>query len=129
MNKISPKQITLIHTAKSRLGISEDNYRSLLASHNAQSSKDLTADQATAVIATLAKMGFKTAQHTRTGQARISGRQMHLVAKMWNEHPAVYAKTEEALNSFCKRITGVDKVAWLTAKQCSKLIKAIENLK
>lgn len=56
---VSPKQIVLIHVAKNKLAMTDDNYRNLLEGNfEVRSSKDLDSQQATELIAIFVSMGF-----------------------------------------------------------------------
>lgn len=60
--KIDPKQIQLIHIAKSQLGLTEANYRAIIAGRSSgkkESSADLTYAEADAVIDYMIKQGFR----------------------------------------------------------------------
>ena len=60
MDKITPKQIQLIHIAKQKLGICDDNYRSILAEFfKVTSSKELSERQADKLITHFVRTGFK----------------------------------------------------------------------
>lgn len=59
---IDPKQIQLIHIARTQLRLSEVNYRAIIAGRTngkKESSADLTYDEATAVIDYMIKQGFR----------------------------------------------------------------------
>lgn len=140
--KITKKQIALIHTAISRLGISDDNYRDMLSGYGVKSAKELSPEKATAVIAALGRMGFKIIDKRpaarsgsrkgnpdyANGKARATEPQLRKIEAMWMSSPRVEKKDREALQSFCKRITGVDRLEWLTQNLVKKLIMAIERL-
>ncbi|OPX97198.1 MAG: hypothetical protein A4E60_03321 [Syntrophorhabdus sp. PtaB.Bin047] len=60
MRPIEPKQIKLIHIAKSQLRIGDDTYKLMLRQwYKVETSKSLTYDQASAFIDELKKLGFR----------------------------------------------------------------------
>lgn len=71
--KIDPKQIQLIHVARAQCGLSDDEYRAVIAGRTRgkkTSSRDLTYDEADAVINYFVKeLGFKI----RSNYIRTSG--------------------------------------------------------
>jgi phage gp16-like protein len=65
MQKIDHKQIQIIHIAKTQLGLSDANYRAIIAGRSQgkkESSRDLTYQEADAVINYMIRLGFKIKQ-------------------------------------------------------------------
>ena len=63
--KIDAKQIQIIHIAKTQLGLSDANYRAIIAGRSQgkkESSRDLTYQEADAVINYMIRLGFKIKQ-------------------------------------------------------------------
>mgnify|MGYP001432794624 CR=1 FL=1 len=132
--KISLQQIRLIHTAKTKLGLSEDSYREMLSSFCVSSSKDLTADDAKKLMKTFEGLGFKPVlkepKYNKLGKRdeRATPKQLRKIEAMWKNSSRVRDKSDEALRRFIKRIAGVDRLEWLLINSVQKVIKAIENL-
>jgi hypothetical protein len=143
-NPISPRQIKIIHTLVSAIGMEDEEYRGLLLSmFGASSSKALSWRQAESLIEDLqGKTGQpaprKPAQPKalpfsdldgRPGMA--SGKQCRLIAAMWSE--VSRGETAEAkmlaLDRFIKRIVGVDSIRFLKGWQVEKVVKAINEMK
>lgn len=62
MQKIDPKQVQLIHIARAQLGLTEENYRAIIAGRTQgkkDSSADLTYNEADAVINYMIRQGFR----------------------------------------------------------------------
>ena len=59
-NIITKKQIGLLHTAKAKLGLSEEDYRSLLYQHGADSTKDLKQTSFKKLLKIMNRLGFET---------------------------------------------------------------------
>ena len=62
---ISAAKIALVHVAKKQVGMTEDEYRDLLASVNVESSKDLNTRTFADVMDRFTKLGFKTKNKRR----------------------------------------------------------------
>lgn len=132
--KINLSQIKLIHTAKNKLKLADDNYREILSSFGVTTSKDLSSEDAKKVIKIFEQLGFKPfikePKHNklsgRPGMA--TPKQLRKIEAMWKNSEVVKVKTDEALQKFIKRIAGVDHIGWLTNDKVRKVIKAIENL-
>ena len=65
MMKISNKQKALIHVAKSKIGLSEDGYRDLLAGFGVESSRDLSIDNFDGIMSRLKALGFESTSRYR----------------------------------------------------------------
>ncbi len=128
---ITSAQIKLVRTAVSRLGLSEEDYRSLLAQVGAKTAKDLDQDTIQVVMKSLEKLGWKSTDRRPRGNDSGTGEhattaQLRMIEAMWMEKARV--KTSEALSKFAKRITGRDRLEWLTVYDIRKLKKAIEEM-
>lgn len=71
-NTIKPRLIRLIHIAKQQVGMSDNDYRALLAnvSRGKTSSKDLTAEQLETVLRHMKAQGFVATVKTPDGRER-----------------------------------------------------------
>ncbi|HAM41254.1 MAG TPA: hypothetical protein DCP69_07915 [Candidatus Omnitrophica bacterium] len=143
--QISPRQIKIIHTLVSALGMDRESYVALLQqvanSSKVKSSKELTWRQAENVIDDLQiKKGSPapakakrplpfTDLDGRPGMA--SGAQCRLMAASWSE--VSRAETSEAkmkaLDKFVKRIVGCDSIRFVKGWQVEKVMKAITVMK
>jgi len=127
----TPAQIKLLRTACSRLGFGEEEYRALLLQENCKSAKELDQEKMERIMESLKKLGFKSSDLRPVGNDSGSGAhattaQLRMIEALWMEKARV--KTREALSAFVKRITGIDKVEWLTNYHIKKVKKAIEAL-
>lgn len=128
---ITAGQIKLLRTAISCLGLSESDYRNLLAQVGVKTAKDLDSKKLAVVMSSLGKLGWKTTDHRPSGNDSGTGNhattaQLRMLEGLWMEKAKV--KTSEALSAFVKRITKIDKVEWLTTYHIKKVKKAIEAL-
>ena len=71
MRRIDPVQIKMIHVAVGQLGLSDDTYRDILHGHyKAESCKDLSYTQASALIDHFKTLGFRIKTVGRAPRAR-----------------------------------------------------------
>jgi hypothetical protein len=140
-NDISPVQVKKIHIAKSQLGLSDQQYRDILSGFNnnqklpCKTCKELNYQQAEALLNIFVKLGFKQTQNGKVKKyEEFAGRpgkfaspaQMRMIEGLWMTHSR--EKTEESMNRFIKRISGKDKIEFITGADAHKIIKAIETL-
>ena len=149
MARINRKQIALIHVAKSRLGLGEEEYRNILAQFGVQSSKELDYRQFKELMLIFQKLGFErkskrqklavsfhpVAEELNGQKAKgspftpITDKQKKKLWALWNTISRVPEdKREQALNSFCKRISKVDHWRWLDVGGAQKVITALEKM-
>lgn len=138
-------QIKKLHTLKSKLGISEEDYRDTLWSFAAvSSSTELSYQQAndlvnhwekSAVEQGLWKQPEKTKKEfdefENRGGEFATPAQLRMIVAMWNEKSFVEDTTKRrvALNKFINKITGVLMIDWLHKAHVQKIIKAIKSIK
>lgn len=157
MRKITPKQRALIHVAKSRLGMSEEEYRELLGQFGVKSSNDLSRGQFRELLECFVELGFDAPEfkpmpgrmgrdvkrlqwlgdsQKATGQKAtgsphtlLTDKQRERIYELWDgvSH-APEEKREAALNNFCKKITKVDHINWLTVRKAQQLIFVLEKM-
>lgn len=128
---ITAGQIKLLRTAISCLGLSESDYRNLLGQVGVKTAKDLDMKKLAVVMSSLEKLGWKTTDRRPIGNDSGVGNhattaQLRMIEGLWMEKAKI--KTSEALSRFAKRITGRDKIEWLTVYDVRKLKKAVEAL-
>jgi phage gp16-like protein len=123
---ITNKQKALIHVAKTKTGLSDDEYRDLLSSFGAQSSVDLSPDDFEAVMRHFKTIGFQSSsKYRRSPQSK-----QRLMAKI----AAIRAElglTEAYIDGMVHRMfKGADNLPiashrWLNAGQLHKLVAAL----
>jgi hypothetical protein len=140
--KISPRQIKIIHTLAGVLQMDKDTYRDALRiTFGVDSSKELTWRQAEELIEDLQRKNGSPSPvkaprpkpfadlDGRPGMA--SGAQCRLMAVSWGE--VSRAETAEAkmkaLDRFIKRIAGVESIRFVKGFQVEKVMKAIGEMK
>ena len=104
--------IRLIHIAKQQVGMSEGEYRTLLAtvSRGKTSSKDLTAEQLETVLRHMKAQGFEVNQSpSRAEEWQGFATQYDKLRDLWKKLYAegkVRHNTDHALHSFCAKHGG-----------------------
>lgn len=144
-NLSTKEQRKTIGYMRKLLGLDEDTYREMLSSYGVVSSKKLTHSDAKQLVNKLrdnakeagvfkpvksyAFQKYKYNNHeSRKGMA--TPLQLRKIEAMWFKVSNANddAEREKALNKFCERITGKCRLMFVTQKDISKLIKALETM-
>jgi phage gp16-like protein len=123
------QKLAAIHVAKHQLAMADDTYRELLARVSAahgkacSSAKDLTADQAFAVLDELRRLGAKRPA-VRTPKGKVKPGSYPGKPANFDELPEQITKIEAMLadlqltwsyaDAIAKRMHGIERVAWCT---------------
>ena len=126
---IKGRLIKLIHVGKTKVGLSEDDYRLLLLNVTDKlSCKDMTIHELESVLKAIKGLGFTVkkmpVRPEEVGQA--TEEQISYIKGLWELSARI--KTEAALNSFIKRITGVPFLRWLDKRGAQKVILAVRDM-
>ena len=127
---LSRRQITLLHTAKSKLGLSETEYRSALV-HLAGVESATELDQAgfELLLAYFEYCGFAPLDRRgpdygkRPGMASFA--QLELIRTLWREFTRGAYGGEDELNSWLLRSFKVSSLRFLTAEAVRKAITGL----
>lgn len=125
---LSREQIALIHVAKDRVGMDEDDYRAVLRRvGGVESSRQLDAAGFTAVMKVFERCGFQSdaarkAFGNRTGMA--SAGQVQLIRKLWQEFAGAEA-ADKSLGVWLDRKFKVSSIRFVTAAAAPKVIAAL----
>lgn len=133
-------KISLIHTAKSKIKISDESYRDILGSFGVKSSTELSESQFLELMKIFEGLGFnnnfsapakkyETDRVDKFGNPLASYAQLKKIKATWANATGVRDRSPEALNNFTMRITGVARVEWVRMYDVYKLVKAIEVLR
>lgn len=124
---IGKKEKALIHVAKAKLAMSDDEYRDLLASVGVSSSTQLTHGHLDVLMEKFKEAGFKPIH----GSAQGSG--MHVDGPA--EKQAMLSKIGAILadqnmpwsyaDRVAKKMFGVDRLRWCTPQQTWKVLQAL----
>lgn len=126
--------IKLIHTAKTKTGQTEDEYRALLCgAAGVQSAKDIrTWQQYRAVMAAYRTLGFSVHKKISVAPQKernpdwITAKQEYYIRGLWQLASRV--KDEVSLHRMLKRIAGIDDLRFTPKNQATKLILALRDI-
>lgn len=138
--------IALIHVAKKQLALNDDAYRALLwGVCEKDSLREMNDQELNAVIRRFKKLGFVKKRPARRGDLnradaaktivmrRATAPQEPQVAKiraLWLNlyHLGhILDSSEEALEAFVKRQSGIDNIHWLTSEDADKVIRGLRG--
>lgn len=137
--------IKLIHVAKRELSLDDENYRALLESVTGKtSSKDMDVTELNAVLAAMRRSGFGAGSppaplqkgggrkfYSPASRHKEKKSQADKVRALWitlGQRGIVRDPSEAALNKFCKRVCGCDRLDWATSRQANRLIEALKEM-
>jgi phage gp16-like protein len=130
-----------IHVAKKELRLDDQAYRDVLeACGGVRSAKDLDLAGRLRVLDQFKKMGWvpkpapdapprEAAKPTRQRKSEPGSQDAKILA-LWLELKRagkLREPTDKALDAYCKRMTGVDRREWLTAKQSNIVIEGLKQ--
>ena len=124
------KIIQLIHIAKTQVGLSDADYRAVLESASGKSScSEMTLFELDETLEAMKKLGFKV-KKLETKDDEIgwdaSREQMDYIKGMWEL--VARNKSDKALYSFIRRITGAAHPRFMTARNSQKVITALRKM-
>ncbi|MFK5892853.1 MAG: regulatory protein GemA [Pseudomonadota bacterium] len=127
---MSKSQLGVIHIAKKKLGMTEEEYRALLNGvAGVDSSKDLDELGFDAVMQRFAKLGFKSSFRKkqygyREGMATPD--QLQYIRYLWSQYTGDY--NESSLNHFVENKFGITNLRFLTIDKVGKIISALRAM-
>ncbi len=125
--------IAKIHVAKKEMAMSDDDYRAFLTRVSGKSSSSALAISALEnVLEEMKSMGFKAKQAPKKAGTRRQDKspQSRKIRGMWitlHQMGQVEDPSEQALNVFVERITGISDLKWLWSRDADKVIKALRG--
>ncbi|MBN2427114.1 MAG: regulatory protein GemA [Deltaproteobacteria bacterium] len=138
---VTPQMIKLIHTLKSSMNMSDDQYRAALyESFKVESSKDLTLPQAVLFADRLKAKAIamdvwkkKRKGHRSQGLKERAGyatpAQLDYIVGLWQKvSKAPEGDQTKALRHFVSRMAGVSDLRFLTSEKVSVVITALKNM-
>ena len=123
------KLIQLIHIAKSKLQMSDGDYRALLNGVGGKaSSAELTVAELEQVLRAMKSLGFtvKKLPVTELDRGLASDAQLAYIKGMWEL--VSREKTERSLNRFVRRITGAVHLRFLNVYSAQKVTLALRTM-
>lgn len=133
----TPKQIGLIHVLVQKLGITDEDYRDMLAVYNVDSSKDsrFTVAQAKELIEHLVPkaeaFGLYQAKKTPDSSPDVASRaQKAMLFKMWCQVSRQETTEDKvtAFRTFVKARWKIDSIEWLPRSSVGKIKKTLEAM-
>lgn len=145
MAPVKKWQIQSLHIITNKMSMSDERYRRFLAAFGAGSSKDLTEDQASALIKvlievaawfgiTLGPPGAAGKQKRFDDLGRRPGMatpaQLRKIEASWVavSRQDTFSDKQAALNHFLSSRFGVSRVEWVTAEMVAKVLAAISAM-
>ena len=111
--------IKLIHVGRTEIGLSEDDYRNLLEGATGKNTcVNMIILELEAVLKIIKNHGFKV-KRKKAVSGFASNAAIEAIKKRWGY--VARSKTEDSLNAFIKRITGVAHYRFLTASDAQKV--------
>lgn len=124
------KYIKLIHIAKSQLNLDDDTYRHLLLTVTKKTStKDMTVWELEKVLHNFKSKGFKVKSSKKVEKISATKPVHKKIRSLWLELAdagEVKNRSEKAINSYVKRIVGVEVMDWLNTDQAMKVIESLK---
>lgn len=130
-NPTRNKLIAKVKIAQKQLGISDDDYRAMLAErYGVDSSTRLKGAQLGNLIQHMERLGFKPRPSAKSKARKLADDcQSRMIRGIWIElHQlgVVRNADEMALAAYVKRQTGVERLEWLTMAQASNVIESLK---
>lgn len=124
--------ICLIHVAKNQLKLSDDEYRAVLEGATGKNScSDMVGLELKHAYDAMVRLGFKPGPGPNKA-AKAKSPQISKLRAQWIELHGlglVKDRSDAGLRKFCKRLTGVDRLEWLTSAQASKAIEGLKAMR
>ena len=131
---VSKRQLAFLHVAKSKLKLTEEQYRAALVRiAGATSAKELDQAGFDAMIGFFEYLGF--CPHGAKGKnfgprpGMASFAQIELIRAMWHEYTKGVYQGEAELNKWLERSWKISSLRFLTSAQAPKVITALKVMK
>ncbi|MFW6027279.1 MAG: regulatory protein GemA [bacterium] len=129
--KPTPKQIALVHVAKSRLGLDDDTYRDILDAYcGVTSARDLDREGFDLLMEVFAQMGFESTSAKRNYGRRpgmATTGQIAYIRRLWADYTGGEG-TELSLGKWMESKFKVSALRFLTKEHGQKVIAALLNM-
>lgn len=129
---LDKKRIGLVHVAKTKLGLTDDDYRAILGRvAGVESSKDLDEIGFTLLMEHFTSLGFKSDFRSRSFGERAgmaSTRQVEMIRNLWREYTDG-AGTDATLGKWLDGTFKVSALRFATSDQAKKAITALKKMK
>ncbi len=129
---ISKKQIALIHVAKRDLGLTDDEYRSVLALYgDCESAAELDFIGFSSVMKYFTACGFRSSWTKRTYGSRpgmATPAQVDLIRSLWCEYVGKVDANDAGLNNWLEKHHKVTALRFVSSEKASKVIYALKKM-
>ena len=125
---ISKAQKALIHVAKAKIGMTDDEYRAMLSGFGVASSTELDRLKFTRVMRHFKKMGFQARPGAPNAEAYASSDVEASEARLKKKIKAMSAEmhlSRTYLDAIARRMFSVDAWIWLNADQLRRLVAVL----
>lgn len=124
---INNSQKALIHVAKTKMGLSDDEYRDILKSFGVASSRELTCGKFERVMDHFEKLGFESPKRAdRKAKARVKPvSSKELLTKKVKALAHDLGLTRSYIDAMSRHMFDVSSWSWLDAHQLGKLVAAL----
>lgn len=123
-------KIALVHVAKRDLKLDDDTYRAALAAATGKSScADMTDAEIDRALDHFKDRGFHVKQ--KRGGDVLPEAGLRFIVALWisaYQLGAVDDRSDQALNAFVKRQTGIERLRWLRPEQANKVIEGLKEI-
>lgn len=130
--RINEGKVRLIHVARRQLGLTEEDYRSILGLYGGvKRSAELDGPGFTAVMARFEQLGFRSTSPRRPLPARVgmaSQGQSSLIRQLWAESTDDEG-TEAGLGKWLEKVFKVSSIRFVTAELAPKVISGLRSMK
>ncbi len=131
-NKISGKQIALLHLAKKHLALDDDIYRAVLARYgNRESAADLDARGFASVMKYFTALGFRSTWTQRTFGNRAgmaTPPQIDLIRSLWRQFANSEDPNDAGLNGWLHKHHHIGALRFVDTAKASKVIFALKAM-
>lgn len=131
-SSVTKKQIALLHVAKRDLGLTDDDYRAILARYGrAESTADLTQSGFTAVMKYFTALGFRSTWTQRTYGYRptmATPPQVDLIRSLWQKFSGKPDPDDTELNKWLDRFHKISSLRFVDNKKAAKVISALKAM-
>lgn len=122
------RELAIIHIAVSELGIDDDSYRQILYQvGKVDSSADLDAAGRSKLIHRLRQLGWKPKTRQKVTARQPQDRKIRALWLDLAKRGIVRDRSENALATYVKRQTGVERLEWLDGRQAERVIEALKK--
>jgi phage gp16-like protein len=127
-------ELRLIHLGAKKLGMDDGSYRLWLRNLTGEASAALLSSAERAVaIEDLRRRGFQHKAPAAAGEVKPLAEAQHRMARglwidLWRAG-VVRDRRDSALHAFVKRVTGVERLEWLSIADSNKVIEALKAMR